>query len=47
MIGDTLMEIALDTDQVQLLVAVDQKRVHMDPATGRRTSSATRARPSP
>ncbi|MEV4270576.1 hypothetical protein [Micromonospora aurantiaca (nom. illeg.)] len=25
------MEITLDTDQVQLLVAVDQKRVHMDP----------------
>ncbi|MFI2650185.1 hypothetical protein [Micromonospora fulviviridis] len=25
------MEIALDTEQVQLLVAVEQKRVHMDP----------------
>lgn len=25
------MEIALDTDQVQLLVAVEQHRVHMDP----------------
>ncbi|MFI6332935.1 hypothetical protein ACIBBG_32090 [Micromonospora chersina] len=25
------MEIALDTEQVQLLVAVEQQRVHMDP----------------
>ncbi|MEH0823446.1 MULTISPECIES: hypothetical protein [unclassified Micromonospora] len=25
------MEITLDTDQVQLLVAVEQNRVHMDP----------------
>ncbi len=25
------MEIALDTDQVQLLVAVEQRRVHADP----------------